>query len=99
MNEVVLQNDMMFDITLIENHETLLASADVTIPTEVGDITVRGFKVLKGDRGDWVAFPRTMSMKDGEKQYYDVLEISKRVKKEISGIILHEYKKIQKNAG
>lgn len=72
----------------------LKAFADVTIPTQLGEITVRGFRVIQKDgAGAWVGFPSTSYTKDGKTVNNQIIETSKSLKRKITDLILAEYKR------
>lgn len=72
----------------------LKAFADVTIPTALGDLTAKGFRIVKKEgEAAWVGFPTSSyTNKDGKRIDNQILETSKGLKKKICDLILAEYK-------
>jgi len=74
---------------------TLKAFADVTIPTQLGEVTLKGFRIVQKDGAEaWVAFPTVSYEKDGERVNKPVLEMPIGTRKLISDAILSEFKTI-----
>ena len=72
---------------------TLKAFADVTIPSPVGELTIRGFRVIQKDgEKAWVGFPTNSYTKDGKTVHSQILETSRRLKDKLVEQILSEYK-------
>jgi len=73
---------------------SLKAFGDVTFPTQSGELTVKGFRVMQKDgEAPWVAFPTSNYVnKEGKRVDNQILEPSKGLKKTICDLILAEYK-------
>lgn len=66
----------MHVIIKIMDTGNLKAFASVILPTEVGDIEVKGFKVMEGkDGGLWVAMPSREVKRDGKTEYFNQVYI------------------------
>jgi DNA-binding cell septation regulator SpoVG len=72
----------------------LKAFADVTLSTSLGEITMRGFRVVqKDDQPAWVALPTSSYTKDGKIVNTQLLEISRNLKRQLCDAVLAEYHK------
>jgi DNA-binding cell septation regulator SpoVG len=72
----------------------LKAFADVTLPTEFGEVTLRGFRVIqKDEQPTWVALPSSSYTKDGKIVNSPLLEVSRNLKRQITDAVLAEYHK------
>lgn len=72
----------------------LKAFADVTIATAIGEITLRGFRVIQKDgEAPWVGFPATTYMKDGKTVNKPVLEVPRALHRQITEQILAEFRR------
>ncbi len=72
----------------------LKAFADVTIPTALGEITLRGFRVIENDGHElWVALPAASYMKNGQIVNKQVLEVTRGLKKQLTDLVLAEYRR------
>lgn len=69
----------------------LRAIADVTFPSSVGEITIRGFKVIQSDGEPWVAFPSSSYVKDGKRMNAPILEVSRGLRRQIIEAVMAEY--------
>lgn len=66
--------------------------ADVSIQTAVGEITLRGFKIIKADgEPPWVAFPSNSYTKDGKVVNAQIIETSRGLRRRIIDEILAAY--------
>jgi DNA-binding cell septation regulator SpoVG len=73
---------------------SLKAFADVTIQTAMGEMTLKGFHVIKKEgQPEWVAFPSSSYVKDGKKVNNQFLEVSKTVKKKLVDAIMAQFEK------
>ncbi|MDD5261331.1 MAG: hypothetical protein PHD76_05720 [Methylacidiphilales bacterium] len=64
-------------------------------PSEIGEITLKGFRVIEKDAGKpWVGFPQETYQKDGEWKNIPIVEVSPRTKRIISDSILENYRRI-----
>ena len=67
----------------------LRAFADVTLSTEVGEITLKGFRVVSGEEGRyWVGLPQNTFSKNGKRVNRPVMEMAPRVKRHITDKVL-----------
>ena len=74
---------------------SLKAFADATFPSELGEITVRGFRVIAKDgKPPWVAFPSSSYRKNGEFVDRPLLEVGRALKRQIAEAILAEFKRL-----
>ena len=72
----------------------LKAFADVTIPSELGEITLRGFRVVqKGGEEPWVAFPSSSYTKNGQIINKTIIEVSRGLKRQIVDAVMAEFKR------
>jgi len=71
----------------------LKAFADVTITTPLGEITVRGFRVVQdGAAAPWVAFPTTSYMKAGARINKQIVEVGRSLKAQVVEAILAAFR-------
>jgi DNA-binding cell septation regulator SpoVG len=76
----------------LENSGALKAFASVSWITERGEISIKSFRVIEGEgSGPWVGFPQIVYRKNGQTKYFDLLELSKGLKAELTKEILEEY--------
>lgn len=86
--------EMLIQVRKVENAKSLKALADLTISLSEGEFTIRRIRVIHQDgKSPWIAFPQESSYKNGEQQYYQICEISRKLKKVIEDKILEEYGK------
>ncbi len=85
---------ILVEVRLYESG-SLKAFANVTMPSEVGELTIKGFMVFQKDgKSPWVAFPNNKyTNKDGEEIKNQIIETSKAVKRKLEDLILAEYKR------
>ncbi len=70
----------------------LKAFADVTIPSALGELTLKGFRVIcKDGAAPWVGFPTSSYTKDVKIVNKPVLELASGVKRQISEAVLAEF--------
>src|SRR5262249_54256756 len=82
----------------LRRHESgkLKAFADVVLPSTLGEITVRGFRVVQDDgAAPWVAFPTTSYMKAGERVNKQIVEVGRSLKAQIADAVLAEFRAAQ----
>ena len=73
---------------------SLKATADITLPSDLGDVTVRGFRVIHdGSKAPWVGYPSSSYVKNGETIRYPLLQLSARLKNHLAEAILAEYER------
>jgi DNA-binding cell septation regulator SpoVG len=71
---------------------TLKAFADVTFPSALGELTLRGFRVLqKEGEAPWVAFPSASYTKDGKVINSQLMQVSGSLKKHLCDAVLAGY--------
>ena len=91
-------NNIVVEIHLYESGK-LRAFCDVTISTNYGEVTIKGFRIVASDNdGYWIAYP-TSSYKnsEGETVRKQIVETTKILKKRISDKIMEEYSKVSEN--
>lgn len=73
----------------------LKAFADVTLHTTLGEITIRGFRVVhKPDQAPWIAFPATSYQKDGKTKFKDLLDTPQATHRKVAEAILAEFMRV-----
>ena len=76
----------------------LKAFADVTLHTSLGEITIRGFRVVRNAGFQpWVAFPRTSYQKNGETKAKDLLDMLQAMHRKLADAILAAFKRLTQN--
>lgn len=94
---VKMENKILIELRILKDSGNLKAFADVIFPTPLGDITIRGFRVVQKEKADpWVGFPQTSFQKNGKTQYVHLLDVSRRLRSELQNMILKEYEKNKK---
>ena len=88
-----MDHKLKVNIRLFGNNEDLKAFADVTFRVKFGEITIRRFKVIQGEKKPWVAFPQVQYLTFFNTKYADLLSMNKRVEDYIKNQILNEYRK------
>ena len=82
------------DVRIMDKEGSLKAFADVTFPTEIGEITAKGFRIIsKEGNAPWVALPTNSYQKDGKYVNNPIIEASKLTAKRLADMILEEYNK------
>jgi len=81
------------EIRLFKGDDDLKAFADVTFRVKFGEITIRRFKIIQGEKKPWVAFPQVQYMTFLNTKYVDLLGMNKRVEDYIKNQILNAYRK------
>ena len=70
----------------------LKAFADVTLLTSLGEITIRGFRILqKPEQPPWVAYPATSFQKDGQPKFKNLIDAPQGTQRRLAQIILAEF--------
>ena len=94
----MIEQNVLVEMKLYESG-SLKAFVDVTIPSELGELTLRGFRVVQQDTAPaWVAFPNSRyTNKDGKLITAQILETSKTVKRRLADLILDEYRRKTEN--
>lgn len=80
----------------MKRHESgqLKAFADITLVTDLGEITLRGFRVLQQEgKAAWVAPPSINYQRDGEWVNRKILETSRRLRIQMIDAVLGEFNK------
>jgi len=89
-----MSNEMLIEVRLIEGDKATRASAEVTLQTECGELTLSRLRVIHQDgKNPWVAYP-TIDFKDresGEYRHLDVIRPGVRLKKTIQSAVLAKY--------
>ena len=68
------------------------AYADVTVPTALGEITLKGFRVVQKDgQAPWVGFPNSTYTKNGKAVTRPFLEAREALLRQIAEAILAQY--------
>ena len=90
------EQSIIVELKLFEREgSNLKAFADVTIPSSLGEITIKGFRVIqKEGEAPWVGFPTSSyTKKDGKTVNNQIIETSKSLKRKLTDSILAEYKR------
>ncbi len=89
-----MPQEMMIEVWPTDGDSAAKASAQVTLMTDYGELTLRRLKVVHQDgKEPWVAYP-TIDYKDretGDYKHLDVVKPGVRLKKLISEAVLTEY--------
>jgi DNA-binding cell septation regulator SpoVG len=86
------QPTIRVDLRLTDGKESIKAYADVTLPTPLGDITHKGFRVVqKNGEAPWVGFPNSTYIKNGKKVTRPFLEAREALLRQIADAVLAEY--------
>ena len=68
------------------------AYADVTLATALGEITLKGFRVVQKDgKAPWVGFPNSTYTKNGKIVTRPFLETREALQRQIADAVLTEY--------
>lgn len=89
-----MSNDMLVEVRLIEGEKAAKASAEVTLQTEGGELTLSRLRVIHQDSKDpWVAYPdiRYKDESSGEYRNLKTIQPGARLKKAISEAVLAKY--------
>ena len=84
-------------IVAIHRHESgqLKAFADITLLTPLGEITLRGFRVVqKPGKSPWVAYPATSYQKDGKTQFKNLIDAPQGTQQRLARAVLAEFERI-----
>lgn len=73
-------------------------SLKALVSVHLGDMEIRGFKVIdQGDGKPWVASPSREIIREGRKEFYDIVRFADKEKRqEFSAWVLQEYEKALK---
>jgi len=88
-----MNTNLKVEIRLFKGDDDLKAFADVTFRVKFGEITIRRFKIIQGEKKAWVAFPQVQYLTFLNTKYADLLSMNKRVEDYIKNQILNEYRK------
>ena len=76
------------NIKRVEGHGDLVAFADIVIN---GELTIKGFRVMKSNSKLWVGVPQNKYEVGGKPRYADIVETSEKLKQKIQQAILLAY--------
>jgi DNA-binding cell septation regulator SpoVG len=77
----------------------LKAFADVTVLTPLGEVTIRGFRVVhKSGQAPWIAFPATSYQKDGKTKFKDLLDTPQATHRKLAEAILAEFTRVSESS-
>lgn len=69
------------------------------VNVHIGEMEIRGFKVIDSDSSAWVAPPSREVTRNGKKEYFDIVRFqTPEAKQEFSAWILNEYESARKEA-
>ena len=71
------------NIRLTKGVNKVVAFVDVIVPTHLGDMTIKGFKVVQGERGKFVSFPSRQTVLKGGNVIGDNGEILRRAEDQV----------------
>ena len=90
-----MSDELIFVSIHLHQSGQLKAFADFTLQTPLGEITIRGFRVVQKDGGEpWIAFPAMSYQKDGEAKFKDLLDMPQATHRKIAEAILAEYRRV-----
>jgi hypothetical protein len=91
---ISVQEEIHVDL-MLRDAGSMRATADVSIPTPWGPLTVSGVKVISKDgKNPWVGFPsKEYTGRDGSKKYQKLIELPKPLQRVVSERVLSEYNK------
>lgn len=77
----------------------LKAFADVTFVSPVGELTIRGFRVLQEEgKTPWVGMPTTNYTKNGKVERKRILDMTRSTQKILSQIIVGEFERVDSSS-
>jgi len=82
-------------------HKTIKGEAEVSLRhPELGDFTVKGFRLIEGEQGLFVAYPQKEYVKKGEteKRYFPTVDASKDWKRAIDEAVIQAYSVAMRDA-
>lgn len=72
----------------------LKAFVDITMLTPLGEITLRGFRIVqKLGQPPWIANPATSYQKNGETKFKDLIDAPQGTQRRLAQAILAEYER------
>ena len=75
------------------------AIADVTVSTDIGEITLPGYKVLQKEGAEpWVAPPSKVIGNNGKRSYQKVVDMAQVTHRVIADAVLSEYRRRLKDS-
>jgi len=79
------------------DHGRLRAFADVSIPSEFGEVAIRGFRVIQGgNERPWVGFPSSSYLKDGQVVRSPLLQLGPALHRRVAEAVLDAYEGAQR---
>lgn len=92
MNETILNDQIVIQIKENPRDSKIKAFADVTFVTSLGELTVKGFRIIQdGEKAAWIGFPSISYQKDGQTKNYPIIELSKMAQKRLTEKIMEEF--------
>jgi len=89
-----MSQNLLIDVRLIEGDNAVKASAEVTLQTEYGELTLSRLRVIhQYGKDPWVAYP-TIDFKDrdtGDYRHLDIIKPGVRLKRAIQNAVLAKY--------
>ena len=96
-----MQNEILADVKLVDQKGSTKATAEVTIGTDFGDLTILRVRIIHQEGKDpWVTLP-DISFKDtssGEYRHISIIIPSRRLEREIFNLVLDKYGKLLTDA-
>lgn len=78
-------------ITLHESGQ-LKAFADVTFPTTMGEITIRGYRIMQNPRAElWIGKPQSSYSSQGTTKYKNIVDYAQGTERQVRDAILAAY--------
>lgn len=96
-----MTTEVITQLRLLEKQTVVKAVGNVTITTDLGEITILGVKVIQMDgKLPWVAYPQTeYERKDSkEKVRKDVVELGHRLDKAVKDAVLNQFAELTGHA-
>ena len=88
------KNEFVVEVTKTD-FGSLKAFADLTVRSEAGEVTAKGFRVIhQQGKSPWVALPQTSYIKDGKTINKSVLELPKVLESRVKEAILLGYEQL-----
>ena len=91
-----MPNEMVTEVRLIKGDSVVKASAEVTLQTDHGELTLSKLKVIQQDgKEPWVAYPKIQyqDKATGEMRYIKTMIPGVRLKNAVSESVLANYAK------
>ena len=60
---------------------------------KIGEMEIRGFKVIQSEGEPWVGMPSREVMRDGKKEYFDIVRFAPEARKAFSDQLIEAWKK------